>query len=143
MCVTTKKRISGTTKRDYHPYTLIGHKISKTAMMMLVGMVLATSIVTMNGKLSSAAAATIDNAATSDKNFKACYETVMATEALINPAVVGKTIPAGGIKPLYKIEVIQNMTGPVRLKPTFPGANMTLEEATMSQIAQCMRRLQR
>ena len=111
--------------------------------MTLVGIISSIFITVTFGQLSFVAAATsTSSAAIIDKNFKACYETVMATEALINPAVVAKTISADSVKPLYKIEVIQNMTRPVHLSPTFHGANMTLEEATMSQIAQCMVRLQ-
>jgi hypothetical protein len=63
------------------------------------------------GQLSFAAAAvaiathvtTSSNAATLDKNFKACYGTVKATE---HHGVVAKIVSADSVKPLYKIEVL-------------------------------------
>jgi hypothetical protein len=55
-----------------------------------------------------------------------------------------KILPAADkVQPSFYSEVIQNMTQPIHLKPLFPGENMTLVEGPISQIAQCMVRMQK
>lgn len=89
--------------------------------------------------------ATASTSATLDKNFQTCYTTVMNAEAQSSPAMaaVAKAVPENKVLPSFKVEVIQNMTQPIHLKPDFPGENMTSIEGTMNQIAQCMVRLQK
>ena len=108
------------------------------------GIVSAIFIMMTLGQLSFAATASPTGNATLEKYFNACYTTVMKTEGLTIPtmAVMAKVIPANKVESSYKAQVIQNMTQPIHLKPIFQGANMAFEEATISQIAQCMVRLQ-
>lgn len=84
-----------------------------------------------------------------EKYFNACYTTVNSVLAQQSDPITAsvfkillKTIPADKVSPSYKALVIQNMTQPIHVKQYSPLENTTLVDGRISQIAQCMVRLQ-